>query len=109
KPTEMRYLTLITCTLAMSFVVKAQKVIPLPSNPVPRLSYPAEKSYFSDAWQTEVITNVSEPELLVFEPKGKKSGTAVIIAPGGGLYALSIKSEGTDAARWLVEKGVTAF
>ncbi len=105
----MRYLILITCTLAMSLVVKAQKVIPLPSNPVSGLSYPPEKTYFSDAWQTEVITNVSEPELLVFEPKGKKNGTAVIIAPGGGLYALSIKSEGTDAAKWLAERGVTAF
>ncbi|MFT6993618.1 MAG: acetyl esterase/lipase, partial [Maribacter sp.] len=29
--------------------------------------------------------------------------------PGGGLYALSIKSEGTDVAKWLNKKGITAF
>jgi acetyl esterase/lipase len=33
----------------------------------------------------------------------------VIVAPGGGLYALSIESEGTDVAKWLNEKGITAF
>jgi acetyl esterase/lipase len=33
----------------------------------------------------------------------------VIIAPGGGLYGLSINSEGIDVAQWLVAKGVTAF
>ncbi|MGW8317120.1 MAG: alpha/beta hydrolase, partial [Bacteroidales bacterium] len=38
-----------------------------------------------------------------------KNGTAVIIAPGGGLYGLSINSEGVDAAQWLVARGVTAF
>jgi acetyl esterase/lipase len=38
-----------------------------------------------------------------------KNGTAVVICPGGGFMALSIKSEGTDVANYLVAKGVTAF
>jgi len=37
------------------------------------------------------------------------NGTSVIIAPGGGLYALSIESEGTAVAKWLNEQGITAF
>jgi len=67
-----------------------------------------EKDYFSDIWQNQVVTNVSEPTMEVFRPE-KPNGTSVIVAPGGGLYALSIKSEGTDVAKWLNEKGITAF
>ena len=44
----------------------------------------------------------------VFRPENP-NGTSVIVAPGGGLYALSIKSEGTDVAKWLNKKGITAF
>lgn len=44
----------------------------------------------------------------VFKPD-EPNGTAVIIAPGGGLYAHSINSEGNDVAKWLNKKGITAF
>ncbi len=37
------------------------------------------------------------------------TGTSVIIAPGGGLFALSIESEGIQVAKWLAKKGITAF
>ncbi|WKX74983.1 hypothetical protein [Zobellia laminariae] len=39
-----------------------------------------EKQYFSDIWNTEVVTNVSVPTLQVFQPKNP-NGTSVIIAP----------------------------
>lgn len=69
-----------------------------------------EKEYFSKIWNTEVVTNVSVPTMQVFKPEeGKANGTSVIVAPGGGLYALSIKSEGTAVAEWLAERGITAF
>jgi len=67
-----------------------------------------EKSYFSKIWNNPVVTNVSVPTMEVFRPKNP-NGTSVIIAPGGALYALSIKSEGTDVAEWLAKKGITAF
>lgn len=67
-----------------------------------------EKAYFSDIWQNDVVTNVSSPTMEVFRPE-KPNGTAVVIAPGGGLYALSITSEGTAVAKWLNKKGITAF
>ena len=64
----------------------------------------------SNLWQTKVVYNVSKPTLTVFLPQeGKANGTAVIIAPGGAFHALSINSEGYDAAKWLAEKGVTCF
>ena len=69
-----------------------------------------ENEYYSDIWQTQVVTNVAQPTLEVFLPEeSKRTDTAVIIAPGGGLYAHSIESEGRDVARWLVSKGITAF
>jgi acetyl esterase/lipase len=66
------------------------------------------KNYYSNIWDTQVVTNVSTPTLEVFLPE-KPNGTSVIIAPGGGLYALSINSEGSDVAKWLNDKGITAF
>lgn len=93
------------------FPGSGQEVIHLPYDENPAVVYQnAERKYYSEAWQTTVVTNVSEPTLTVFEPsEDKRNGTAVIIAPGGGLYGLSINSEGTDVARWLVARGVTAF
>ncbi len=69
-----------------------------------------EKTYFSKNWNKPVVSNVSTPTLHIYRPsKEINNGTSVIIAPGGGFYALSIDSEGTDVAKWLNEKGITAF
>jgi acetyl esterase/lipase len=56
------------------------------------------------------IVNVTTPTLTVYLPApSTATGTAVIIAPGGGFVALSIDSEGHDVAKWLVERGFTAI
>jgi acetyl esterase/lipase len=108
--------TLILRRLALALfaasLASAQQVIPLyhgtPPGSAPE-NYP-EKQYFSKSWNTEVVSNVSKPTLTVFEPATEeKNGTAVIVAPGGGFMALSITSEGTDVAKYLAAKGVTAF
>ena len=72
-------------------------------------NYP-EKEYFSKAWNTEVVSNVTKPTLTVFKPAAEsKNGTAVVVCPGGGFMALSITSEGIEVAKYLAERGVTAF
>jgi acetyl esterase/lipase len=90
----------------------AQHAIPLyPGNPPGSAaeSYP-EKEYFSKVWNTEVVTNVTKPSLTVFEPSAEmKNGTAIVVCPGGGFMALSIKSEGTEVAKYLAARGMTAF
>lgn len=79
------------------------------ASPLPIVSTHAEKEYFSDIWETQVVTNVVEPTLEIFQPSDSmRSGAAIIIAPGGGLYAHSIESEGRMVAHWLADKGVTA-
>lgn len=56
------------------------------------------------------IVNVTTPTLTVYQPApSAATGTAVIIAPGGGFVGLSIDSEGHDVAKWLVARGVTAI
>ena len=90
---------------------KAQEIIELPNNTPENVSWVEdEKEYYSPIWMTQVVTNVSTPTMEVFRPIGvPANGTGVIIAPGGGLFALSINSEGNEVARWLNQKGITAF
>ena len=96
----------------LATLAAAQDVIPLYSAPPPgskQERYP-EKEYFSNVWHTQVVTNVTEPSLMVFKPSSDlRNGTAVVICPGGGFMALSITSEGTDVAKYLAAKGVAAF
>jgi acetyl esterase/lipase len=98
--------------LLLATCVAAQDVLPLyPGRPPgsAQANYP-EKEYFSKTWNTEVVANVTKPTLTVFKPSPEsRNGTAVVICPGGGFMALSITSEGTDAAKYLAERGVTAF
>lgn len=56
------------------------------------------------------IVNVTTPTLTAYLPDPSiATGTAVIIAPGGGFVFLGINSEGHDVAKWLVARGIAAF
>ncbi|HSP29448.1 MAG TPA: alpha/beta hydrolase [Ilumatobacteraceae bacterium] len=69
-----------------------------------------EQRYFSEALDTEVITNVATPTITpVLPAAGLGNGGAVIIAPGGGYHVLSIQSEGFEVAERLAEHGISAF
>ena len=58
----------------------------------------------------EQVVDVTTPTLTAYLPQpSAATGTAVIIAPGGGFIGLSINSEGHDVATWLVARGITAF
>lgn len=103
----------IACLLlCLAAAAAAQDVIPLYPGPAPGstpANYP-EKQYFSKTWNTGVVTNVTVPTLTVFKPSPEtKNGSAVVICPGGGFMALSIASEGTEVAKYLAARGMTAF
>lgn len=56
------------------------------------------------------IINVSTPTLTAYLPDpSTATGTAVIIAPGGGFVWLSIDSEGHDVAKWLAARGIAGI
>ena len=103
---------LLGCLLFLPMAAQAQKVIRLYPGAAPGSENwkQAEKEFFSQTWQTQVVTNVVNPTLAAYLPDpATANGTAVIIAPGGGFHALSINSEGVDVAKWLNTKGVAAF
>lgn len=54
-----------------------------------------------------VTANVHRPSIIVFLPaKETASGTAVVIAPGGGHSTLWADHEGQNVANWLADHGV---
>lgn len=103
---------IVVAVILLASAALAQDVIPLYSGPAPGspvADYP-EKEYFSKIWNTEVVTNVTRPSLLVFKPTGgTPSDSAAVICPGGGFMALSIDSEGIAVAKWLAARGMTTF
>jgi len=53
------------------------------------------------------VGNVSRPTMTVYSPKGKNTGAAVVVFPGGGFQILAIDLEGTEVCDWLTSNGIT--
>jgi len=53
------------------------------------------------------VGNVSRPTMTVYSPKGKNTGVAVVVFPGGGFQILAIDLEGTEVCGWLTSQGIT--
>jgi acetyl esterase/lipase len=50
---------------------------------------------------------VSVPTMTVFSPKGRNTGVAVVVFPGGGYQVLAMDLEGTEVCDWLNSRGIT--
>jgi acetyl esterase/lipase len=56
------------------------------------------------------LTNVSVPQITVFEPPpDKQTGCALVICPGGGHHILAYDHEGTECAEYFASRGVTSI
>ena len=56
------------------------------------------------------VSNVHDPSITPFLPApDKATGTAIIIAPGGGHRVLCLGHEGDSLAEWFAEQGIAAF
>ena len=55
-----------------------------------------------------LVTNVSQPTMTVYSPKGTNTGVAMVVFPGGGYQCLAIDLEGTEICDWLTSRGITA-
>ncbi|WP_375273228.1 alpha/beta hydrolase [Sphingomonas sp.] len=74
----------------------------LPNAPVPESWHSQYGSVFA--------RNVRDATLTPFLPDpAKATGTAVVVAPGGGFRTLSMENEGWDVAKALQARGVAAF
>ena len=81
--------------------------IVLGTGPLPGATAP-ESWYFQ--YGKNFARNVTVATLTPFLPDpAKATGTAVIVAPGGGFRSLSMENEGSDVARALAANGVAAF
>ena len=84
--------------------------IPLYAGPAPGTENARQQEVEFTMFGEPRVRNVTRPTLTVYRPDtAKANGTAVVVAPGGGFQFLSVKSEGTDVAKWLADQGVTAF
>ena len=84
--------------------LSAQTIVPLypgdapNSKPYPDYEQIADRRY----------THVSRPTLTIYLPKGKPTGTAIVVCPGGGYSALAMGHEGIDVAARLADSGIVA-
>lgn len=104
--------------LATPALAQSDKMAPIPTPPqtgaielgtgkLPGATQP-------EAWHSQYgsvfARNVTVATLTPFLPDpAKATGTAVIVAPGGGFMTLSMENEGYVVARALAAKGVAAF
>ena len=51
--------------------------------------------------------DVSRPTMTMYPPKGRNTGAAVVVFPGGGYQMLAMDLEGTEICDWLISRGIT--
>lgn len=45
--------------------------------------------------------------MTIYRPKGRNTGAAMLVIPGGGFYAVATDLEGAEVCDWLIEQGIT--
>src|ERR1700761_8050884 len=66
----------------------------------------APENVVTNAEGEHTVSSIHHPSLTPYLPAAARAtGAAVVIAPGGGHYMLSIDHEGYDVAKWLSGHG----
>lgn len=90
----------------MATALQAQEVIPLWQNNMPN----SKGIVLKDSVARERVVQVGTPTIHVYEPsKAERTGTAILIIPGGGYVKLAHEISGIALAKWYNTLGVTAF
>lgn len=58
---------------------------------------------------SQAVLDVSVPTMTVFPPKGRNTGAAIVVFPGGGFQAVVLTIEGTEICDWITSKGITCI
>ena len=93
----------------------SQQVVPIYEGQVPNGKPCDEKDheFIDTSWNKNgllIVDHITKPTLTIYEPaKEKRTGSAVIICPGGGYGVLAAGHEGADVAKAFNNVGVTAF
>ncbi|MBB5713210.1 acetyl esterase/lipase [Sphingomonas aerophila] len=59
--------------------------------------------------KSQAVLNIAEPTMTVVPPRGRNTGTAVVVFPGGGFQMVFVGLEGLEICDWLTSKGVTCI
>lgn len=59
--------------------------------------------------KSEAVLDIAIPTMTVVPPRGRNTGTAVIVFPGGGFQKVFISIEGTEICDWLTVRGITCI
>ena len=52
---------------------------------------------------------VARPTMTIYPPKGRNTGAAMLVLPGGGYVAVAMDLEGTEICDWITKQGVTCI
>ena len=58
---------------------------------------------------SQAVFDVTEPTMTVFPARGRKTGAAIIVFPGGGFRAVVVTLEGTEICNWIAARGITCI
>lgn len=105
-----------TMALPVQAQIDRMTVIPIPAQPaaIELDTGPLPGATVNESWHSQYgslfARNVTVATLTPFLPDpAKATGTAIVVAPGGGFRTLSMSNEGWDVARALADQGVAAF
>jgi acetyl esterase/lipase len=107
-----------TCALAAPALAQKDKMTPVPTPAQPNAievgTAPLPGATAKESWHSQYgslfARNVTVATLTPYLPDpSNASGTAVVVAPGGGFRTLSMENEGSNVAKALAAKGVAAF
>ena len=73
----------------------------------PEYSETSGKDFLPGGRPAVGVSDVTRPTMTVYSPKGRKTGAAVVVFPGGGYQTLAIDLEGTEVCDWLTPQGIT--
>lgn len=103
KKISILFFVFLSCAM-----IKAQEIIPIYDAAIPNSKVaPAD---YKESFGGGMFRNVTSPTLEIYLPeKGKETGTAVVICPGGGYSVVVYQGEGVSNAKELAKNGIAAF
>ncbi|MDR1623379.1 MAG: alpha/beta hydrolase, partial [Tannerellaceae bacterium] len=106
----MKTIIIALLALFISIYAYSQETIMLYEGEVPNNIGNVQEERLIDAPYGKLYFQVVNPTLDVYLPsRGKNTGIAVIICPGGGYAALAYTHEGANVAKRFAEDGITGF
>jgi acetyl esterase/lipase len=98
--------SVVVLLLLLSLPAEAQEIIDLYRGAIPN----SKQSNVKEEERSGMFSGVTKPTLEAFLPeKGRSTGAAVVICPGGGYAVVVYQGEGVRTAKEFAKNGIAAF